>query len=111
MSNTSDPVNGAPHIIGATSDEVPHDTREVSHVIAYDVREDERPPEANGRKARWVWTVVTGQRAQELDARQAAVIIKALQWFRDHPQEAKKGPENGHGSTSKADWQLRVIHS
>jgi hypothetical protein len=103
MSSTSDPVNGTPHIIGATSDEVPRDTRDVSHVIAHDVKDGELPGGPNGMKARWVWTVITGKRAQQLDARQAAMIIKALQWRRDHPRESEKGPENGHGSTRKAD--------
>jgi hypothetical protein len=83
----------------------------VSHVIAYDVKDDELPGGPNGMKARWVWAVVTGTRAQELDARQAAWFIKALQWRRDHPQETEKGPENAHGSTGKADCQFSVIHS
>jgi hypothetical protein len=90
MSNASDPVNGTPQIVGATSDELPLDTRDVSHVIAYDLREDEQPGGPDGLKVRWVCTVVTGQRAQEADARQAAAIMKALQWLHDNPPEPGK---------------------
>ena len=94
MSDPSDPASEGPQIIGATSEELPSSTREVSHVIAFDVRDGERPTGTGEINARWVWTVVTGKRAQELDARQAAWFIKALQWLRDNPPESRK-PHSG----------------
>src|ERR1700761_1915890 len=53
MSDPSDPASEGPQIIGATSEELPSWTREVSHVIAFDVRDGERPTgtgEINARR-------------------------------------------------------------
>jgi hypothetical protein len=51
-----------------------------SGIIAYNVREGERP---DGIKVRWKWRIVTGRKAEALDARQADVIRRILQWQYD----------------------------
>ena len=50
-------------------------------VISYNVPEGERP---GGIKVRFKIRIATGKRAQEIDARQAAVIMEVLQWQRQH---------------------------
>jgi hypothetical protein len=45
--------------------------------IAYNLREGERP---DGVKVRFKVTIVTGDKARELDARQAEAIWRLLQW-------------------------------
>jgi hypothetical protein len=87
MSETSDPGNGTPKIVGAADGELPSNTRDVAQVIAYDLPEDEQPA---GMKVRWVWTVVTGKRAQQVDARHDAWLVEALQWCRDNRPEPEK---------------------
>jgi predicted ABC-class ATPase len=52
-----------------------------SGVVAYNLREGERP---GGLKVRFKVTVVTGQRARELDAQQAEAIRRLLQWAQQH---------------------------
>ncbi|HEY2264526.1 MAG TPA: hypothetical protein VGI96_18030 [Streptosporangiaceae bacterium] len=101
MSDPSEPADGTPHIIGATTDELPSDLLDVSHVIAYDLRPEERPGGPDGLKVRFVVSVATGQRARVLDAKQAAAIKELLEWARDHRSESEKGQENAHGSTGK----------
>jgi hypothetical protein len=96
MSDTSDPVNGTPHIVGPTSEELPQDMTDVSHVIAYELKPDEQPGGPDGLKTRYVVTVATGQRARVLDAKQAAVIKELLEWVRDRRSESEKGQENAH---------------
>ncbi len=76
---------------------------DVSHVIAYDLAPDEQPGGPDGLKVRYVVTVVAGERARELDARQAEVIWDLLKWARNHRAESEKGQENAHGSAGKAD--------
>ena len=49
-------------------------------IIAYNLREEERP---GGIKVRWKWRIETGRKANMLDARQAEVIRKVLQWQYD----------------------------
>ena len=49
-------------------------------IIAYNLREGERP---GGIKVRWKWRVETGRKAAALDARQADVIRRILQWQYD----------------------------
>ena len=49
-------------------------------IIAYNLREEERP---GGIKVRWKWRVETGRKAAALDARQADVIERILQWQYD----------------------------
>ena len=100
MSDTSDPDGGPPYIVGATSEELPSSMTDVSHVIAYETEDGELP---GGMKARYVVTVVTGQRARELDARQAEAIWEVLKWARDHPEEPGKGQKNAHGSARKSE--------
>jgi hypothetical protein len=48
-----------------------------SAIIAYNLREGERP---GGLKVRFKINVVTGSKARELDARQAEAIRRLLQW-------------------------------
>ena len=49
-------------------------------IIAYNLREGERP---GGIKVRWKWRIETGRKAAALDARQAEVIRRILQWQYD----------------------------
>ena len=49
-------------------------------IVAYNLREGERP---GGIKVRWKWRIETGRKAAALDARQADVIRKVLQWQYD----------------------------
>lgn len=52
-------------------------------VISYNVPEGDRP---GGIKVRFKIRVVTGKRAQEIDARQARAILEVLKWQRQqHP--------------------------
>ncbi len=51
-----------------------------SGIIAYNIREGERP---DGIKVRWKWRIVTGRKAEALEARQADVIRRILQWQYD----------------------------
>jgi hypothetical protein len=102
MSDTSDPVEGTPHIVGATSEELPEDMTDVSHVIAYDLRPGEQPGGPDGLEVRHVVTVVTGERARELNVVQSEVIMDLLKWAREYRSESGKGQENVHGSTRKA---------
>ena len=51
-----------------------------SGIIAYNLREGERPA---GVKIRWKWRIETGRKAEALDARQAEVIRRILQWQYD----------------------------
>jgi hypothetical protein len=101
MSDAGNPVDGTPHVVGATSEELPKDMTNVSYVVAYDLREDERPGGPDGLKVRYVVTVATGGRARVLDARQAAAIKELLEWVRDRRSESEKGQENAHGSARK----------
>ena len=50
------------------------------HIISYNLREEERP---GGIKVRWKWRIETGKKAGALDARQAEVIRRILQWQYD----------------------------
>ena len=52
-------------------------------VISYNLNEGERP---GGIKVRYKITIVSGPRAQTVDARQAQVIKEVLQWSRKHRQ-------------------------
>ena len=53
-------------------------------IISYNVREEERPA---GIIVRWKWRVETGRKAQVLDARQAEVIRRILQWQYDRKHD------------------------
>ena len=55
-----------------------------SCIIGYNLREEERPA---GIMVRWKWRVETGRKAQVLDARQAEVIRRILQWQYDRKHE------------------------
>ena len=50
-------------------------------VISYNVPAGERP---GGIKVRFKIRIATGNRAKEIDARQAKVIMEVLQWQRQH---------------------------
>ena len=52
-------------------------------IISYNLREEERPGGPGGIKVRWKWRIETGRKAQALDARQAEVIRRILQWQYD----------------------------
>jgi hypothetical protein len=53
-----------------------------TRVISYNLKEEERP---GGIKVRYKIRVVTGKRAEEIDARQAQAILEVLRWARQHP--------------------------
>ena len=55
-----------------------------SCIISYNLREEERPA---GIMVRWKWRVETGRKAQVLDARQADVIRRILQWQYDRKHD------------------------
>jgi hypothetical protein len=51
-------------------------------VISYNIPEGDRP---DGIKVRFKLRIATGDRAKEIDARQAKAIMEVLQWLRQHP--------------------------
>ena len=55
-----------------------------SCIISYNLREEERPA---GIMVRWKWRVETGRKAAVLDARQAEVIRRILQWQYDRKHD------------------------
>ena len=55
-----------------------------SCIISYNLREEERPA---GIMIRWKWRVETGRKAAVLDARQAEVIRRILQWQYDRKHD------------------------
>ena len=55
-------------------------------IIAYNLREEERP---GGIKVRWKWRVETGRKAAALDTRQAEVIRRILQWQYDRKHQPR----------------------
>jgi hypothetical protein len=55
-----------------------------SGIIAYNIREEERPA---GIKIRWKWRIETGRKAEALEARQAEVIRRILQWQYDRKHQ------------------------
>jgi hypothetical protein len=57
-----------------------------SGIVAYNLGEGERP---DGLKVRFKIHIETGQKARELDARQAEAIWRLLQWAQQnqHPPE------------------------
>jgi hypothetical protein len=52
-----------------------------SGIIAYNLREGERP---GGLKVRFKINVAAGEQARELDTRQAEAIRRLLQWAQQH---------------------------
>ena len=91
MSSTGEPAGGTPGIGDAFSDGLPCNMTDVSQVIAYELRPDEQPGGPDGLKVRYEVAIATGEKARELDARQAAVIWELLEWARDYRSEAEKG--------------------
>ena len=62
-------------------------------VISYNLPKQERP---GGIKVRYKIRIATGDRAREIDARQAKVIMEILQWIRDQrEQQEQAGQEHG----------------
>jgi hypothetical protein len=55
-------------------------------IISYNLSEDKRP---GGIKVRYKIRIVTGPRAKQIDARQAAVIREVLEWSRQHRQHPR----------------------
>ena len=55
-----------------------------SCIISYNLREEERPA---GIMARWKWRAAAGRKAAALDARQAEVIRRILQWQYDRKHD------------------------
>jgi hypothetical protein len=53
-------------------------------IISYNLGEEERPA---GIMVRWKWRVETGRKAAVLDARQADVIRRILQWQYDRKHD------------------------
>jgi hypothetical protein len=53
-------------------------------IISYNLREEERPA---GIMVRWKWRAATGRKAAVLDARQAEVIRRILQWQYDRKHD------------------------
>ena len=45
---------------------------------------------ADGMQVRYVFSVVSGERARQIDIRQAKAILEALEWLRDHPDQHKQ---------------------
>ncbi len=58
-----------------------------SCIISYNLREEERPA---GIMAQWKWRAETGRKAQVLDARQAEVIRRILQWQYDRKHDPER---------------------
>ena len=54
------------------------------YIIAYNLKEEERPGGPDGLKVRWKFRVETGRKAEAVDARQAEAIKEALIWLRIH---------------------------
>ena len=59
----------------------PQETIPGPAIIAYNLREEERP---GGLKVRYKIRIETGRKARDLDARQAAVIRELLRWAHQH---------------------------
>jgi hypothetical protein len=57
-----------------------------SGIIAYNISEGERP---SGVKIRWKWRIETGRKAEALEARQAEVIRRILQWQYDRKHKPR----------------------
>ena len=57
-------------------------------IIAYNLKEEERPGGPDGLKVRWKFRVETGRKAEMVDARQAEAIKEALIWLRNHKRRA-----------------------
>jgi hypothetical protein len=57
-----------------------------SGIIAYNLSEEERPGGPDGLKVRYKVNVVTGPKARDIDARQAEVIRRLLEWAQHRQQ-------------------------
>jgi hypothetical protein len=53
-----------------------------------------------GMKVRYVLRVVSGERARQIDIRQAQVIMEVMQWLRDHPGQHQQ-PDPGREETTR----------
>jgi hypothetical protein len=56
-------------------------------IISYNLAKEERP---GGMKVRYKIKVVSGERAKEIDARQAKAIMEVLEWVRQ--QRTQQAP-------------------
>jgi hypothetical protein len=59
-----------------------------SGIVAYNLREEERP---GGMKVRYKIKIVTGPKARELDEQQAEVIWELLRWARQYRAGQERG--------------------
>ena len=60
-------------------------------IISYDLPSEECP---DGMKVRYVFSVVSGDRAKKIDARQAKAVMEVLEWYRqqrDLHEQAQDG--------------------
>ena len=60
-------------------------------VISYNLPREQRP---DGIKVRYKIKVISGTRAKEIDARQAAAVLEVLRWTRDHPDEQEQAGQD-----------------
>jgi hypothetical protein len=74
-------------------------------LISYHLRPEDRP---DGIDVRYVIRVTSGDRAKEIDARQAKAIMDVLRWYRDHHHQheqaghGQEGPPAGPGQDQAA---------
>ena len=61
-------------------------------VISYNLPREQRP---GGMKVRYKIKVISGTRANEIDARQAEAILEVPRWTRDHPDEQEQAGQDG----------------
>ena len=66
-----------------------------SGIIAYNLREGERPA---GLKVRYKIRIETRQKARELDERQAEIIRELLEWAHGYRARPAERQANEHGS-------------
>jgi hypothetical protein len=62
--------------------------------ISYRLRPEERP---DGLDVRYVVKVVSGDRAKEIDARQAKAMMDLLRWCRDYRQQQEQAAQDQAG--------------
>ncbi len=66
-----------------------------SAIIAYNLREEERP---DGLKVRYKIRIETGPKARELDEAQADMIRELLEWARQYRAHPAERQTDEHGS-------------
>ena len=61
-----------------------------SGIVAYNLREEERPGGPDGLKVRFKVNVVTGPKARDIDTRQAEAIRRLLQWAQQNRKKQQR---------------------